>query len=388
MAQLDSHTGFGTGMYVSGIGHGLLLLWILIGGFFVARDDFSDLAVSDVSIVSAEEFAALQPAAPSTPDAPDAPPAPVVPDAAPAAPSEDTARPTPTPPEPVTPAVPDEAPAPVLSPAPAEITDTAPVTPDEPSLIDGDNGGLTIEPDATPTPQQAPRVAQEAAPAPDPDVQIVDTVQAPTAPDPDATPIDEAQEATAPEETTTQIVTEADEPAGGITRSTRPGQRPAPPPQPVVAEAEEPTQDPTPAPQEDANPLGDAINSAVAEAAQQDNAAPTLSGASGPPLTSGERDGFRLGIQRCWNVGALGTDALQVVVVVAFDMEPDGKPNIGSINLLSSTGGSGAAVNRAYEAARRAIIRCGAQGYDLPSDKYDQWREVEVTFNAARGQIR
>ena len=83
----------------------------------------------------------------------------------------------------------------------------------------------------------------------------------------------------------------------------------------------------------------------------------------------------------CWNVGSLSTEAMQTTVVVAVDMTPDGKPEIGSIRMLSFSGGSEAAARRAYETARRAIIRCGATGYNLPSEKYEQWREIEMTFN-------
>ena len=36
---------------------------------------------------------------------------------------------------------------------------------------------------------------------------------------------------------------------------------------------------------------------------------------------------------------------------------------------------------QAFEAARRAIIRCGSRGFPLPAEKYDQWREVEMVFN-------
>jgi len=34
-----------------------------------------------------------------------------------------------------------------------------------------------------------------------------------------------------------------------------------------------------------------------------------------------------------------------------------------------------------FETARRAIIRCGADGFPLPVEKYGQWREIEMTFN-------
>ncbi|MEM9438259.1 MAG: energy transducer TonB, partial [Pseudomonadota bacterium] len=39
-------------------------------------------------------------------------------------------------------------------------------------------------------------------------------------------------------------------------------------------------------------------------------------------------------------------------------------------------------------AARRAIIRCGATGFDLPREKYDQWRQIEMTFNPEEMRTR
>ena len=90
---------------------------------------------------------------------------------------------------------------------------------------------------------------------------------------------------------------------------------------------------------------------------------------------------MRLAVSSCWNLGALSTEAMATVITVAFDMARDGKPDAGSIRLLSHTGGSDAAANQAFQAARRAIIRCGVNGYDLPDEKYDHWRQIEITFN-------
>ncbi|MFT7254284.1 MAG: hypothetical protein ACI81Q_001706, partial [Paracoccaceae bacterium] len=59
-----------------------------------------------------------------------------------------------------------------------------------------------------------------------------------------------------------------------------------------------------------------------------------------------------------------------------------------SIRMIGSEGGSDAAARQAFEAARRAIIRCGASGYNLPSDKYDQWRDIEMTFNPEGMRLR
>ena len=37
-----------------------------------------------------------------------------------------------------------------------------------------------------------------------------------------------------------------------------------------------------------------------------------------------------------------------------------------------------------WRKARRAILRCGAQGFPLPDDKYETWRELELIFDKGR----
>ena len=41
------------------------------------------------------------------------------------------------------------------------------------------------------------------------------------------------------------------------------------------------------------------------------------------------------------------------------------------------------AVSQAFNAARRAILRCQGAGYDLPVDAYGTWYQVQITFNPA-----
>ncbi|MEO0541510.1 MAG: hypothetical protein AAFZ80_11690 [Cyanobacteria bacterium P01_A01_bin.105] len=91
---------------------------------------------------------------------------------------------------------------------------------------------------------------------------------------------------------------------------------------------------------------------------------------------------------QCWNVGSLSTDALSTIVTVGFDMNTDGTPVTGSLAMVSSSGGNAQAAQQAFEAARRAIIRCGARGFDLPREKYEQWRQIEMTFNPEQMRIR
>ncbi|WP_121021878.1 energy transducer TonB [Litoreibacter meonggei] len=373
-----------TGTYVSGAGHAAFILYLIVGGLFVARDTDFEVKVSNVSIISGEEFASMQAQSPGEGELPPAPEVPAdVDQPAPAVEPETPSAPPPTP-RPVEEVAPE--PEPVI-PEPAEPVE-APVVPEQPEApdVDGDPGATLIVPDAVAVPRPAERIAEEVVEQPDPEVAVGDTDQAATAPAADPTPVQEAQDETAREEATTEIVTEADEPSTSApTKSTRPGRKPKPPAPPAPQVAETPTETPSEAPS-----LADSIANAVAEAntstAVADNANP--GGGTSSPITRSEKGTFILGIQKCWNVGALGTDALAVSVVVGFQMEQNAKPIVGSIRMISSTGGSGDAVTRAYEAARRAIIRCGASGYNLPLDKYDQWREVEVSFNATKKEIR
>lgn len=105
-------------------------------------------------------------------------------------------------------------------------------------------------------------------------------------------------------------------------------------------------------------------------------------------MTVGEKDALRVSVQRCWNVGSLSTEALRVTVVVAVSVAQNGVPDAGSIRMLEFDGGSEAAARQAYEAARRSVIRCGASGFPLPAEKYDQWREMELVFNPEGMRLR
>lgn len=360
-----------TGLYVSGAGHAAFILYLIVGGLFVARETDLDVVVSTVSILSGEEFAAMQPQSPGEIDAPPAPEvAAEVDQPAPAVEPDTPPEPAPTP-EPIEQVQPE--PEPVIDePVAPEPEPVQPETPEAPD-VDGDPGATLISPDARPIPRPAQRVAEEVVDAPEPDVTIAEVDQAATAPAPEATPVEEAQEETAREEATTEIVTEADEPsASAPSKSLRPGRKPKPPARPAAPSL--------------ADSINNAVNEANTQTAASDNVNP--GGGTASPITRQEKGTFILGIQKCWNVGVLGTDALAVSVVVGFQMDKSAKPVADSVQMISAKGGSGSAVDRAYGAARRAILRCGAKGYNLPLDKYDQWREVEVSFNATNKEIR
>lgn len=368
------------GWYISGAGHLALILALLFGGLFAGDRIAEPVSVADVSLVSEAEYAALVPpgVAPDTqsdapevtsPEAAEATPETPAPDAAPR-----IAEPQPVE-EPAAPETPEVA---IPTPVPqAVVVDTAPEVPAPPTELDG----TSLQPDAVAAP--APRVAPVPQVAPPPDAETAPDFVPDRAPDPltppEPTPEPE-QAPAAPEAASDRIVTEAEErqeyaPAS----SKRPRARP---PKPIRA-AETP-REPDPETPRPAPDLSDAVAAAVAEA----NEAPAEPARGGPPLTGGEKDALRVAVGQCWNVGGLSTDALGTTVVVAVEMEQTGRPVAGSIRLVDFSGGSDAAARQAFEAARRAIIRCGARGFPLPVEKFAEWRDIEMTFNPEGMQFR
>ena len=65
--------------------------------------------------------------------------------------------------------------------------------------------------------------------------------------------------------------------------------------------------------------------------------------------------------------------------VVGFAMGRDGRPDPDSFRIVGEPEADGPR-QQAFEAARRAIMRCAGAGYKLPADKYNEWDDVEMTF--------
>ncbi|WP_238986811.1 cell envelope integrity protein TolA [Paracoccus sp. MKU1] len=131
-----------------------------------------------------------------------------------------------------------------------------------------------------------------------------------------------------------------------------------------------------------------AKQAALAEAMQDQGSGGSGGGgaaANGPPLSQGEKDGFRVAVEQCWNRGSLSTEASRTTVSVQFAMAPDGTVEKGSLRMIGHDGGSDAAAKQAYEAARRAILMCEKGGYKLPPEKYNRWKDVIIDFNASGG---
>ena len=383
-----------TGTKISGIGHAALIGFVLFGGVF--SSDPIPMEVAEVSLISSEQFAALS----SPREAPEVVTAPEVPEETPGAPEvveppeepAPVAEPEPEPqpePEPIETVQPEPEPTPepetpAAEPAPPAPEVEAVETPEPPAPE------ASVVPDTTsvrPEPRPVDRVAPEAVAPPPPEATPDEVEQTEVAPEDGAETPQEPQEATAPREATDRVVPEPVVEALAPTASRRPpsGSRPErPSPVQTAAPAPETAAPSTPAPAP--RDTSTAVDSALAEALGSPQ--PSAPAPVGPPLNEGEKEALRVAVSRCWNVGSLSSAAMATTVVVSVSMGQDGMPNTNSIRMLSSSGGDSNSARQAFEAARRAIIRCASGGYDLPAEKYAQWRDIEMTFNPERMRVR
>ena len=105
--------------------------------------------------------------------------------------------------------------------------------------------------------------------------------------------------------------------------------------------------------------------------------------AATPGLAASEP--FRATVARqvaaCWTISTLSPEAQATTVTLAVELGPDAVPRAEAITLLA-TDAPAPIAQEAFEAARRALLRCGASGLPLPPDQHDHWRHMELTFTA------
>ena len=369
------------GNYLSATLHIGVLSWVLLGGIFkpqpvpfevsnvalITPQEFADLVLSDTAPTAAQVLDDLDPLAAQAEDSP-------------AAPDPEQAVETMR--------------APTQNESP-ELPATAPKTPEAlkmptPDILDTSPQFAALVPENMPQASQmsdrpvlrpAQRVALEEVAPPPPEVNLDDLRQEAAIPDDLSAPVaPPKEEASAPEAASREIVTEAEEmPSFAPQQSARPPKRPAAPPQPEVT-APEP--EPLPEPKPEVDPTPEPMRRAETEAAVAAALADAIgeTAPTGPPLTQTEEDTLRVAVQKCWVVD-IGSPAANVTVVLGMQMTPEGKVKPGSLRLVSSQGGADSAEKTAFQAARRAVLRCQKGGYNLPTEKYEHWREIEMTFN-------
>ena len=410
------------GHYISGSAHIGLLGWLLLGGVF--QSEQLQMDVSNVSVVSLSEYADIV-MSDSAPEAELQPQDLLQPEAEadplPERPSEEQAV--------------EDIPQPELMAPPEETPRRAPQTPDPlriptPEVVEPtdlatpqSNDAAFIVPRSAPAPRPQPdkRIAPKPVAPPPPDVAQEDQLRQAAIPseNPAAVPQPEV-EATAPKEADSESLAETDlPPKVAPDSSVRPQARPALPEPPeapdaspqIASQSPDPVQRPKPKPKPDPQPQPgpkpeakpepkpkpeptpepkpepkpeqekasqeELIQAALEEAMQGAAELPKEEGAA---LTNKEIEGLKEAVKACWIVDK-GNPVFNVKLTVAMSMTPEGKVRDNTVRMIRGEGGSDDAIMTAYEHIRRAILRCGITGYDLPKEKYDKWREIEIRFD-------
>ena len=369
------------GTYLSGTGHAALVVWMVVGWGMSA--DPLPFEVTEVSVVSGEEFAALSegvrpelpPSDPAAIEQPEVEETPTTP--TPETPPEVTEVPTPV--EPPAPETPPEAPD--LTTPETVVTDVAPDVPDTPQIITPPPSA-EIGTSLRPVPRPAPRVAPEIVAPPTPDATVAPDVADATnqdAQDPIEEVVEPTEETTAPEESADQIVTEAEDPSFAPEISSRPTTRPAS----VAAAAQAAEQAAVDA------ALAAAVGSEPVET--NDTPAPNP-GLGGGDISDGDKANILRQIGSCWSLGSASTTAMRTSVTVRFSLEAGGGLDASSIQMTDFNGGSAADAEVIYRAARSALVRCNnsgnRQGYDVPAEQFQTRRDLQLVFDPSQMALR
>lgn len=265
-------------------------------------------------------------------------------------------------------------------PDPSEVPVPRPAPREEPKPVVEE----TPEPAATPATEVAPVPEPKEEVVEDPVEELIATTEPETAPVPEEVteaPVPEVEPEPAPEETPKNVQLPDQLPTPEA-RPERPQAQTAKTPDRKKEETPQQTQ--SAATKEKTEEKSDEVASLLnreqgsgggSKANNQQASAGGKKTTSGNTLTQSEMDSLRGQIQACWSIPASAQGEVGLKVSVQFQLSQsaqlEGKPRV-----TTSSG------NRQLDdSAVRAVARCGAQGFQLPADKYDSWRDVVVNFD-------
>ncbi len=328
-----------TGTKISGAFHGAVVLAAIFGGPFFRGDRTEAIQVTEVSVISHSEFLALSDPAPESPEAVQPVEEPVL----------QAIEPQET--EPDTVATPQDAPP----------LETA--VPEEPAVVPAS------EPDVPPV--ATVEIPVEETPEPDRPIETVVETETDQV-EPELTPEPEVQ----PLETETAAVSQPvpiDPPAQPSVVLPRP--------KPALEQVRDPGEEETvvAALLEELEPDQVQTPQVVPDTAAQPPAA------TSQRLTREESEGLKFAIRECWSVPIGIQNDSELKVTIGVELDRDGRVK-GTPRLIEPVSIETSEMNQAFNAARRAVMRC--QPYDLPVDKYEHWRSMEVVFNPEKMVLR
>ena len=366
------------GVKISGAAHAILIGIAIFGAPIFSSDEENPIQISEVSLISLEEFELLTkdnvPVFQSEPELEVQEPEPE-PEVQEPEPEPEVQEPEPEPevqePEPE-PEVQEPEPEPEVQEIINE-SDSDLIAP----IADEDNlGELTPEFNENAAPKAAEIISDVSNEAPEEpaDIGALEDTSFEKVNGADEEKLEiELNENTPAEESTTQIVTEAEEQKSDLvpSRTSKPKSRPR-----NLKTTKEITTKPKLKPKEVVEAEKDTTAESILESLKEKKEPePFLN------LTPAQKESvgniIRNKMRLCWNPPVGVENGLTNVMILGLKFDIDGKLVESPVNL---TPNSGVGSLQAFEAARRAVIRCSPYN-ELDPEIYDGWKELNLKFN-------
>ena len=373
------------GVKISGAAHAILIGIAIFGAPIFSSDEENPIQISEVSLISLEEFELLTkdnvPVFQSEPELEVQEPEPE-PEVQEPEPEPEVQEPEPEPevqepePEPEVQEPEPEVQEPEPEPEVQEIineSDSDLIAP----IADEDNlGELTPEFNENAAPKAAEIISDVSNEAPEEpaDIGALEDTSFEKVNGADEEKLEiELNENTPAEESTTQIVTEAEEQKSDLvpSRTSKPKSRPR-----NLKTTKEITTKPKLKPKEVVEAEKDTTAESILESLKEKKEPePFLN------LTPAQKESvgniIRNKMRLCWNPPVGVENGLTNVMILGLKFDIDGKLVESPVNL---TPNSGVGSLQAFEAARRAVIRCSPYN-ELDPEIYDGWKELNLKFN-------
>jgi len=373
------------GVKISGTAHAILISIAIFGAPIFSSDEENPIQISEVSLISLEEFELLtkenMPVFQSEPEPEVQEPEPE-PEVQEPEPEPEVQEPEPEPevqdPEPE-PEVQEPKPEPEVQEPEPEVQEI--INESDSDLIapiaDEDNlGELTPEFNENAAPKAAEIISDVSNEAPEEpaDIGALEDTSFEKVNGADEEKLEiELNENTPAEESTTQIVTEAEEQKSDLvpSRTSKPKSRPK-----NLKTTKEIAIKPKLKPKEVVEAEKDTTAESILESLKEKKEPePFLN------LTPAQKESvgniIRNKMRLCWNPPVGVENGLTNVMILGLKFDIDGKLVESPVNL---TPNSGVGSLQAFEAARRAVIRCSPYN-ELDPEIYDGWKELNLKFN-------
>ena len=375
------------GVKISGAAHAILIGIAIFGAPIFSADEENPIQISEVSLISLEEFELLTkeniPVFQSEPELEVQEPEPE-PEVEEPEPEPEVQEPEPEPevqePEPELevqePKPEPEVQEPEPEPEVQEIINESESDPVAPVADEDNLGELTPEFNENAAPKAAEIISDVSNEAPEEpaDIGALEDTSFEKVNGADEEKLEiELNENTPAEESTTQIVTEAEEQKSDLvpSRTSKPKSRPR-----NLKTTKEITTKPKLKPKEVVEVEKDTTAESILESLKEKKEPePFLN------LTPAQKESvgniIRNKMRLCWNPPVGVENGLTNVMILGLKFDIDGKLVESPVNLTPK---SGVGSLQAFEAARRAVIRCSPYN-ELDPEIYDGWKELNLKFN-------